>query len=50
MSYFDAFRSAKMPSNLIQAQRDYFGAHTFERVGQDGAFHAQWQGEASVLP
>ena len=50
VSYFDAFRSAKMPSNLIQAQRDYFGAHTFERVGQDGAFHAQWQGEASVLP
>ena len=50
MSYFDAFRSANMPSNLIQAQRDYFGAHTFERVGQEGVFHAQWQGEASVMP
>lgn len=45
LSYFDAFRSASMPSNLIQAQRDYFGAHTFERIGQEGVFHAQWQGE-----
>ncbi len=45
LSYFDAFRSADMPANLIQAQRDYFGAHTFERIGQDGVFHAQWQGE-----
>jgi 6-phosphogluconate dehydrogenase len=43
LSYFDAFRSANMPSNLIQAQRDYFGAHTFERIGQTGTFHAQWQ-------
>jgi 6-phosphogluconate dehydrogenase len=48
ISYFDAFRSANMPSNLIQAQRDYFGAHTFERIGQEGVFHAQWQGTASV--
>ena len=48
ISYFDAFRSADMPSNLIQAQRDYFGAHTFERIGQEGVFHANWQGEASV--
>jgi len=45
LSYFDAFRSANMPSNLIQAQRDYFGAHTFERVGQTGTFHAHWQGD-----
>lgn len=50
VSYFDTFRSAHMPSNLIQAQRDYFGAHTFERIGQAGVFHAHWQGEASVLP
>ena len=50
VSYFDAFRSANMPSNLIQAQRDYFGAHTFERIGQEGVFHAQWQGTASVEP
>ena len=50
LSYFDTFRSASMPSNLIQAQRDYFGAHTFERIGQEGVFHANWQGEASVQP
>ncbi|MEZ0485291.1 NADP-dependent phosphogluconate dehydrogenase [Fibrella aquatica] len=50
VSYFDAFCSANMPSNLIQAQRDYFGAHTFERIGQTGVFHAEWQGEASVQP
>jgi 6-phosphogluconate dehydrogenase len=50
LSYFDAFRSAKMPSNLIQAQRDYFGAHTYERIDKEGFFHTEWQGEASVLP
>jgi 6-phosphogluconate dehydrogenase len=49
LSYFDTFRSANMPSNLIQAQRDYFGAHTYERIGQEGVFHAQWQGPATVM-
>jgi 6-phosphogluconate dehydrogenase len=42
LSYFDSFRSARMPSNLIQAQRDYFGAHTYERIGKEGVFHTQW--------
>lgn len=42
LSYFDAFRSARMPSNLIQAQRDYFGAHTYELTGREGVFHTQW--------
>lgn len=42
LSYFDAFRSARMPSNLTQAQRDYFGAHTYELVGKEGKFHTQW--------
>src|SRR5476651_2039209 len=42
LSYFDAFRSARMPSNLIQAQRDYFGAHTYELIGKEGTFHTQW--------
>lgn len=50
LSYFDAFRSARMPSNLIQAQRDYFGAHTYELTGKEGVFHTQWQGQASVMP
>ena len=42
LSYFDAFRSERMPSNLIQAQRDYFGAHTYELIGKEGVFHTQW--------
>jgi 6-phosphogluconate dehydrogenase len=42
LSYFDAFRSARMPSNLIQAQRDYFGAHTYELIGKEGVFHTEW--------
>ena len=42
LSYFDAFRTARMPSNLIQAQRDYFGAHTYELIGKEGVFHTQW--------
>jgi 6-phosphogluconate dehydrogenase len=42
LSYFDAFRSEQMPSNLIQAQRDYFGAHTYELIGKEGVFHTKW--------
>jgi 6-phosphogluconate dehydrogenase len=42
LSYFDAFRSAHLPSNLIQAQRDYFGAHQYERTDREGIFHTQW--------
>lgn len=42
LSYFDSFKSERMPSNLIQAQRDYFGAHTYELIGKEGVFHTQW--------
>ena len=42
ISYFDSLRSERMPSNLIQAQRDYFGAHTYELIGKEGVFHTQW--------
>jgi 6-phosphogluconate dehydrogenase len=42
LSYFDGLRSAWLPANLIQAQRDYFGAHTYERVDEKGTFHTQW--------
>ena len=45
LSYFDTFCSAKMPSNLIQAQRDYFGAHTYELIGKEGIYHTHWLGE-----
>lgn len=43
LAYFDAFRSGWLPANLIQAQRDYFGSHTYERTDADGVFHTVWQ-------
>lgn len=43
LGYFDAYRSATMPTNLIQAQRDFFGAHTYQRTDEEGIFHTQWQ-------
>jgi 6-phosphogluconate dehydrogenase len=43
LGYFDAYRTARLPANLIQAQRDYFGAHTYRRVDRPGVFHTQWQ-------
>ena len=42
LAYFDAYRSNWLPANLIQAQRDFFGAHTYERVDQPGIFHTEW--------
>jgi 6-phosphogluconate dehydrogenase len=42
LAYIDSLRSTHLPANLIQAQRDYFGAHTYERVDQRGIFHTQW--------
>jgi hypothetical protein len=42
LSYFDSYRSAQLPANLLQAQRDYFGAHTYNRVDRDGKFHTKW--------
>jgi 6-phosphogluconate dehydrogenase len=42
LGYFDSYRSARLPSNLLQAQRDYFGAHTYERVDKPGVFHTEW--------
>jgi 6-phosphogluconate dehydrogenase len=42
LSYYDAYRTARLPANLTQAQRDYFGAHTFQRIDKEGTFHAQW--------
>jgi len=42
LAYFDAYRSARLPANLIQAQRDYFGAHTYERLDASGTFHTEW--------
>ena len=43
LSYLDGYRSAWLPANLIQAQRDYFGAHTYERIDAKGTFHTNWE-------
>ena len=45
LGYFDAYRSAVLPANLIQAQRDFFGAHTYERLDAPGTFHTPWEEE-----
>ena len=45
VSYFDSYRSAVVPANIIQAQRDYFGAHTYERTDKPGIFHYSWYNE-----
>ena len=42
LAYFDAYRSERLPANLTQAQRDYFGAHTYRRVDKAGVFHTEW--------
>ncbi len=42
LSYFDSYRQPRLPSNLLQAQRDFFGAHTYERVDKPGVFHTEW--------
>ena len=49
LAYFDSYRSARLPANLLQAQRDFFGAHTYERIDKPGVFHTEWQ-EADRRP
>jgi 6-phosphogluconate dehydrogenase len=44
LGYYDAYRTARLPANLLQAQRDYFGAHTYQRVDKPGKFHTRWNG------
>jgi len=43
LAYLDAYRSARLPANLTQSQRDYFGAHTCRRLDREDAFHIEWQ-------
>lgn len=47
LAYFDSLRSERLPANLLQAQRDYFGAHTYRRIDQEGVFHTEWQAAKS---
>ena len=43
LSYFDSYRAARLPMNLVQAQRDFFGSHTYERLDKEGFFHTEWE-------
>ena len=47
LGYYDAYLSDHLPVNLIQAQRDYFGAHTYQRIDKEGVFHTEWHTEKS---
>ncbi|MEM1251585.1 MAG: NADP-dependent phosphogluconate dehydrogenase [Cyanobacteria bacterium P01_H01_bin.21] len=49
LDYFDSYRRAQLPQNLTQAQRDYFGAHTYQRVDKDGTFHTEWTKETAAV-
>src|SRR5699024_3846476 len=42
IAYYDSYRAENLPANLIQAQRDYFGAHTYQRKDKEGTFHTEW--------
>jgi 6-phosphogluconate dehydrogenase len=42
LAYYDGFRAERLPANLLQAQRDYFGAHTYQRTDKPGTFHSDW--------
>jgi 6-phosphogluconate dehydrogenase len=42
LAYYDGYRQARLPANLLQAQRDYFGAHTYQRTDKPGVFHTDW--------
>ncbi|MGP6140027.1 NADP-dependent phosphogluconate dehydrogenase [Jeotgalibaca sp. A127] len=48
IAYFDSYRAETLPANIIQAQRDYFGAHTYERTDKSGAYHFEWDQEIEV--
>jgi 6-phosphogluconate dehydrogenase len=47
LSYYDALRTDRLPAALTQAQRDFFGAHTYRRTDKDGTFHTTWSGDRS---
>ncbi|AGF72429.1 NADP-dependent phosphogluconate dehydrogenase [Corynebacterium halotolerans] len=50
LSYYDSLRAERLPAALIQGQRDFFGAHTYERVDKPGAFHTLWSGDRTEIP
>jgi 6-phosphogluconate dehydrogenase len=49
LSYYDTVRSERLPAALVQGLRDFFGAHTYQRVDRDGVFHTLWSGDRSEV-
>lgn len=50
LAFYDGFRMGRLPANLLQAQRDYFGAHTYELLGEEGKFvHTNWTGHGGKI-
>ena len=49
LAYYDGLRSERLPAALIQGQRDFFGAHTYQRVDKDGVFHTLWSGDRTEV-
>jgi 6-phosphogluconate dehydrogenase len=50
LSYYDALRSVRLPAALVQGQRDFFGAHTYQRMDRPGVFHTQWSADQREHP
>ena len=50
LAYYDAYCSERLPTNLIQAQRDFFGAHTYQRIDKEGVFHTEWNVDSKEQP
>ncbi|QGJ70214.1 6-phosphogluconate dehydrogenase, decarboxylating [Planctomycetales bacterium 10988] len=50
LTYYDGYRRGRLPANLLQAQRDYFGAHTYKRLDREGTFHTDWLGQRKAPP
>ena len=49
LSYYDGLRADRLPAALIQGQRDFFGAHTYQRVDREGTFHTLWSGDRTEI-
>ena len=50
LAYYDAYRRSRLPGNLIQGQRDFFGGHTYQRTDKDGTYHMEWkEGGTEIL-
>ena len=50
LAYYDAYRRERLPANLVQGLRDYFGAHTYKRIDREGSFHTRWSQDGEEVP